>query len=91
MKHLCTLLLLLLMAGPVMGALQDGQVDEIRIIRVGAVLPLDGQWAGIGTQCETALTFAQDTVNEYLRPHNLGIELVIRNSGSDPGQDRSAR
>ena len=85
MKNLLILLsLFLVLILPVSGSLQNNQSESIREIQIGAVLPLDGQWAVSGRDSEVALNLALDTLNDYLKPDNLKVTLNIENSSSDP-------
>lgn len=85
MKNYFVLLsLLLLLVLPVTGSPQNDSPQNIREIQVGAVLPLDGQWASTGRDCEVALNLSMDTLNDYLKPDHLKIVLHVEDSGSDP-------
>ncbi|HWQ65406.1 MAG TPA: ABC transporter substrate-binding protein [Methanospirillum sp.] len=83
-KFLIILCMFLILILPTTGSLQNDQSDSIQEIQVGAVLPLDGQWASIGRDSDVALYLAMDTLNDYLKPSNLKITLHIENSSSDP-------
>jgi len=85
MKYLLyALFLILCICSFVTGSQENNSSDNIREIQIGAVLPLDGQWASLGNDSEVALNLAMDTLNDYLKPYNLKVILDIENSSSDP-------
>ncbi len=65
-------------------------LDEPRLIKVGAILPLDGPWATSGKSANVALNLALGTLNTYLERYKLKIELVTENSSSDAGKALAA-
>jgi len=60
--------------------------SSTKVIKVGAILPLDGAWASLGQNAKVALELALESVNFYLQKDNLQIELVVENSSSDAGK-----
>lgn len=85
MKFLVPVLSLVLLVALLMTGCQVNSGEStLREIEVGAILPLDGQWATIGKHSEVALNLALDSLNDYLEPDNLKVKLLIENSDSDP-------
>lgn len=64
----------------------SSSVSNMKVVKVGAVLPLDGAWATLGQNAKVALDSALESVNFYLKKDNLQLELVVENSGSDAGK-----
>jgi branched-chain amino acid transport system substrate-binding protein len=57
--------------------------SDIKVIQVGAILPLDGAWSTTGQNAKVALDVALESVNAYLKKDNIQLKLVVENSGSD--------
>lgn len=58
----------------------------VKVVKVGAVLPLDGPWSSMGENAKVALDIALESVNFYLKKDNLRLELVVENSSADAGK-----
>jgi len=80
----------LLVAGTVPVAAQDAEIPES--IKVGAVVPLTGPFAGGGAQVERGYRYAIDAINEaggvYVEEYgtSLPLELDLRDDESDPNR-----
>lgn len=68
------------------GCQGNSSQGSTKVIKVGAILPLDGAWATLGQNAKVALDIALESVNFYLKKDNLQLELVVENSGSDAGK-----
>lgn len=60
--------------------------EPVKVVKVGAVLPLDGPWSSMGENAKVALDIALESVNFYLKKDNLRLELVVENSSADGGK-----
>ncbi|SDL46149.1 amino acid/amide ABC transporter substrate-binding protein, HAAT family [Geoalkalibacter ferrihydriticus] len=88
MKSVCALiglLLVLLLAGCHSSSSSSSYSEPVTVVKVGAVLPLDGPWSSLGESAAVALDLAVESVNYYLQEDNLQLELVVENSHSDAG------
>jgi branched-chain amino acid transport system substrate-binding protein len=72
-----------------------GAVEAPEVIRIGAVIPLTGAFAGGGAQIERGYIYAVDAINEaggvYVEEFDaqIPLELDVRDDASDPNQTTS--
>lgn len=88
MKSVCALLGLLLTFF-IVGCNSSSSTpssEPVTVVKVGAVLPLDGSWSSWGESAKVALDLALESVNYYLQEDNLQLELVVENSHSDAAE-----
>lgn len=57
---------------------------SLKPVKLGAVLPLTGAWASYGTSLRDGILLAQDDVNQEGGIQGRRLEVVIRDSGSQP-------
>ncbi|MFH7325850.1 ABC transporter substrate-binding protein [Desulfurivibrio sp. C05AmB] len=84
MKSVCALMGLWLVFLMV-GCQSSSSSEPVTMVKVGAVLPLDGPWSSWGENAKVALDLAVESANDYLQDDNLQLELVVENSHSDAG------
>ena len=64
--------------------LQTCNAKDLQTIKVGALLPLTGEWSEPSKGAQKALTIGIDQVNYYLADSGLKLELDIRDTTSNP-------
>ncbi|RJP34148.1 MAG: hypothetical protein C4527_02560 [Candidatus Omnitrophota bacterium] len=58
--------------------------NATRETTIGALLPLTGSWQSLGEGPQKALEMAMEHINAYLAPQGSAIDLVIKDTQSDP-------
>ncbi|WKY42799.1 ABC transporter substrate-binding protein [Eubacteriaceae bacterium ES2] len=86
MKKSVIFLLLLLLATTGLDLMIPDSTAQTNteVIKIGALLPMSGIWQDSGTAAETALNAALPYVNDFLSDYGLSIELVVKDTQSDP-------
>lgn len=77
MKSTCVFVFL------VVAAIVIGCKDELKIYRLGALIPLSGEAEGYGQQVKNGLTLAMNQINEAGGINARKIDLFIEDDGSD--------
>lgn len=79
-RVLLGLILAFLVVGCNSSSSSSSSSEPVRVVKVGAVLPLDGLWSSWGESAKVALDLALESVNYYLQKDNLQLQLVVENS-----------